>query len=33
MSGLSYLEKLLDRVDIEWVPLGKPGEPVRGITL
>ncbi|EEM8546839.1 hypothetical protein GI062_25410 [Salmonella enterica] len=32
MSGLSYLEKLLDRVDVEW-GAGKSDELVRGITL
>lgn len=30
MSELSYLEKLLDGVEVEWLPLGKLGELVRG---
>ncbi|KAB8311641.1 restriction endonuclease subunit S [Erwinia endophytica] len=30
MSELSYLEKLLDGVAVEWLPLGKLGELVRG---
>ncbi|HCJ9053172.1 TPA: restriction endonuclease subunit S [Escherichia coli] len=30
MSEMSYLEKLLDGVEVEWLPLGKLGELVRG---
>ncbi|AWY26866.1 restriction endonuclease subunit S [Klebsiella pneumoniae] len=30
MSELSYLEKLLDGVEVEWLPLGVLGELVRG---
>lgn len=30
MSELSYLEKLLDGVEVEWLPLGELGELVRG---
>ncbi|HAX3258115.1 restriction endonuclease subunit S [Escherichia albertii] len=30
MSELSYLEKLPDGVEVEWLPLGKLGELVRG---
>ena len=30
MSKLSYLEKLLDGVEVEWLPLGVLGELVRG---
>lgn len=30
MSELSYLEKLLDGVEVEWLPLGDLGELVRG---
>ena len=30
MSELSYLEKLLDGVEVEWLPLGTLGELVRG---
>lgn len=26
MSGLTYLEKLLDGAGVEWLPLGKIGE-------
>lgn len=26
MSELSYLEKLLDGVEVEWLPLGKLGK-------
>ncbi|HAH1362204.1 TPA: restriction endonuclease subunit S [Escherichia coli] len=30
MSEMSYLEKLLDGVEVEWLPLGELGELVRG---
>lgn len=30
MSGETFLEKLLDGAEVEWVPLGKLGELVRG---
>ncbi|HIC5721916.1 TPA: restriction endonuclease subunit S, partial [Salmonella enterica subsp. enterica serovar Newport] len=30
MSGLSYLEKLLDGVEVEWKPLGKVLERTKG---
>ncbi|EBW6364091.1 restriction endonuclease subunit S, partial [Salmonella enterica subsp. enterica serovar Oranienburg] len=30
MSGLNYLEKLLDGANVEWLPLGELGELVRG---
>ncbi len=30
MSELSYLEKLLDGVEVKWLPLGQLGELVRG---
>ncbi|HDS5592567.1 TPA: restriction endonuclease subunit S [Enterobacter hormaechei subsp. xiangfangensis] len=30
MNGLSYLEKLLDGVEVEWLPLGGLGELIRG---
>lgn len=30
MSELSYLEKLLDGAEVEWLPLGVLGELVRG---
>ena len=30
MSANSYLEKLLDGAEVEWVPLGQLGELVRG---
>lgn len=30
MNGLSYLEKLLDGAEVEWLPLGQLGELVRG---
>ena len=30
MSGMNFLEKLLDGVAVEWKPLGEIGELVRG---
>ena len=30
MSELSYLEKLLDGVEVEWLPLGEVSKIIRG---
>lgn len=30
MSGVNFLEKLLDGVEVEWKPLGELGNLVRG---
>ncbi|RDL42580.1 restriction endonuclease subunit S, partial [Marinomonas piezotolerans] len=30
MSNVSFMEKLLDGVEVEWIPLGEMGELVRG---
>lgn len=32
MSELSYLEKLLDGVEVEWLPLGNVAEIYGGLT-
>ena len=30
MSELNFLEKLLDKADVEWMPLGEIGNFIRG---